>query len=247
MAWTWIIGIAVGGILMFGGLSRRVTGLKGSTKQLIAVMGFLTLALAIAIMLDNLLHWWSRVPGECFGILGILIVIERTFRVVRSPRQGGAMVLDLGRVPVQDVIINLFLGAGLAWFAVSDIVAISHLPRWAFQYVSFQILGLSLAYAVVVQGLVKRKLMEHGICYGTGFSRWEQFGSYEWERESVHSSTLLLHKRSGRIFRLLILSIKADHVNDVEAALEQRGIMKLGKASQHLVEVAAETTATGNS
>jgi hypothetical protein len=247
MAWTWITGIVIGGILMFGGLSSRVSGLRASTKQLIAVMGFFAMVLASAILLDNLLHWWSRVPREIIGIIGILIVIERTFRVIRSPRQGGAMVLDLGRVPVQDVIINLFLAAGLAWFAVSDIVTISHLPRWTFQYISFQILGLSLSYAVAVQGLVKRKIMEHGLCYGTGFSRWEKFDSYDWERESVHSSTLLLHKRSGRVFTLLIVSIKAEHVQEVEAVLEQRGIARVRRTSHSPVAVAAESSPTGNS
>lgn len=247
MAWTWVIGVLIGGILMFGGFSSRVTRLRASTKQLIAVMGFFALVLAIATMLDNLLHWWNRVPTECIGIIGILIVTERTFRVIRSPRQGGAMVLDLGRVPVQDVIINLVLAAGLAWFAVSDIVAISHLPRWTFQYVSFQILGLSLSYAVAVQGLVKRKIMEHGLCYGTGFSRWEQFDGYDWERESVYSSSLLLHKRSGRVFKLLILSIRAEHVREVETVLEQHGIKRIGKTSQRPVAVATEGLPTDNS
>jgi len=242
MSWTWIIGILIGAILMFAGRSSRVTRLRASTKQLIAVMGFFALVLAIAIMLDNLLHWWTRIPREIIGAIGILIFIERTFRIIRSPRQGGALVLDLGRVPVQDVIINLCLAAGLTWFAVSDIVTISHLPRWSFQYISFQILGLSLSYAVAVQGLVKRKIMERGLCYGTGFCRWEQLDGYDWERESVHSSTLLLHKRSGRVFTLLITSVKADHVHDVEAVLEQHGIGRMGEPSQHAEAVTSLPT-----
>jgi hypothetical protein len=157
------------------------------------------------------------------------------------------MVLDLGRVPLQDVIINLVLAAALAWFEVSDIVTISHMPRWTFQYVSLQVLGLSLAYAVAVQGLVRRKIMERGLCYGTGFSRWEQFDGYDWERESVYSSTLLLRKRSGRVFRFLILSVKVDSVHDVEAVLEQRGIGRIGKTSRHPVAVATEGLPTDNS
>jgi hypothetical protein len=247
MAWTWIIGIVVGGALMFGGLSSIVSGLRASTRQLIAVMGFFMIVIAIAIMLDHVLHWWSRVPRESFGILGILIVIERTVRVVYSLRWGGAKVLDLGRVPAQDMILNLFLGAALAWFAVSDILIVSHLPGWSFQYISFPMLGLSLSYALIVQGLVKRKIMERGLCYGTGISRWDQFESYDWERESAQTSTLVLHKRSGFTFRLLILSIKAEHVQEVEAVLEQHGIKRIGGTRQRPVAGAAESHPAGNS
>ncbi len=245
---TWILGILIGSILVFGGLSNRVTGLRASTKQLIAIMGFLVVVLAIAIMLDNMLHWWNRIPLELFGIVGVLIAGERTFRVVRSGRHNGAVVLDLGRVPVQDMIINLFLGAALAWFAVTDILAISHLSRWNLRYISIQILGLSLAYALFVQGLVKRKIMEQGLNYGTGFARWEQFERYDWERESVSSSTLLLHKRSSKlIFRLLILSIKAEHVQGVEEAIEHHNIMRIGGAPRRPVEGADESLPTTNS
>lgn len=247
MTWTLILGIIIGGLLMLGGLSSRVSGLRASTKQLIAVVGFLVVILAIVIMLDNLLHWWNKFPTELIGIVGILIVVERTFRVVRSRRQGGAMVVDLGRVPVQDMIINLFLGAALAWYAVMDIVTISHLPHWTFQYISIPILGLSLSYALVVQGLVKRKITEHGVSYGTGFSRWEQFESYDWERESANSSTLLLRKRSRSIFRLLILSIKAEHIQAVEEVLEQHGIMRVGGAPRRPVVDAVESSPTSNS
>ncbi len=247
MTWLWILGIVVGGILLFGGTSGRLRSMKASTRQLMTVTGLLVSIAAIAILLDSILNWWSRLPVELLGIVGILIIIERTYRIVHSSRQGGATVLDLGRVPLQEMIINLLLGAALAWFAVSDILAISQLPVWSFQFVSFQILGLSLSYALFVQGLVKRKFTERGLNYGTGFSPWEQFESYDWESESAASSTLLLHKRSSRIFKLQILSVKALHIGAIEEMLRERSIVKVGGTPQRTIEDVPMNPPAGNS
>jgi hypothetical protein len=226
MELTWLLGYVLAAGLLWGGLSKH-NKLRSSSKQLAAVVGAFLLLLMIAITLDDLFNWWNRFPKELVGGLGILIVLERSIRLVRARTRGGALLLNLGRIPMQDMIINLFTGAGLAWIAVIDIVGIVQLPQWAFRDVSLQILALSFSYAVLIQALSKRGLMERGVFFGTGFSPWERIESFGWEKESVKSSTLVLHKRTLMpLLHFTSLSIKPELAGAVEEVLHQHSITR---------------------
>ena len=226
MTLTWLVGYVLAAGLLWGGLSKH-NRLRSSSKQLSTVVGAFLLLLMIAITLDDLFSWWSKFPKELIGGFGILIILERTFRVVRAWRLGGTLLLDLGRIPLQDMIINLFAGIGLAWLAVMDIVGIVQIPHWAFRDISLQTLGLSISYAVLIQALSKRRLMEHGVFFGTGFSPWEGIASFGWEKESATSSTLVLHKRTTMpVLHFTSLSVKAELTAAVEEVLHQHSITR---------------------
>ncbi len=226
MALTWLVGYVLAAGLLWSGLSKH-NKLRASSRQLSTVVGAFVLFLMIVITLDDLFHWWSKFPQELIGGIGILIVFERSVRLIRARGRSGALLLDLGRIPIQDLIINLFAGAGLAWIAVMDIVEIVQMPHWAFRDLSLQILGLSISYAVLIQALSKRLLTERGVFFGTGFSPWEQIESFAWEKESGTSSTLVLHKRAKMtLLHLTVLSIKAELTGAVEEVLHQRSVTR---------------------
>jgi hypothetical protein len=224
MALTWLIGYVLAAGLLWGGLSKH-NKLRSSSKQLSTVVGTFVLLLTVAITLDDLFNWWIKFPKELIGVVGILIILERSIRIVRG--RGGALLLDLGRIPVQDMIINLFVGVGLAWISVVDIVGIVQMPQWTFRSLSLQILGLSISYAVLIQALSKRRLMERGVFFGTGYSPWEQIESYGWEKETATSATLVLHKRTRiPVLHFTALSIKAELTGPVEGVLNQHSIAR---------------------
>lgn len=226
MALTWIIGYVLAAGLLWGGLSKH-TKLRSSSKQLSTVVGGFVLLLTIAITLDDLFHWWSNFPRELFGVVGILIVPERTVRLFQARSHGGALLLDLGRVPLRDMIINLFAGVGLTWVAGLDIVEIVQKPHWAFRDLSLQILGLSIAYAVLIQGLSKRGLTERGVSFGTGLCPWESIQSFGWEKESATSSILVLHKRTKiPVLHFTALSVKLELTGAVEKVLHEHSIAR---------------------
>jgi len=234
MVLTWILGYVLAAGLLWSGLSKH-NKLRTSSKQLATVVGAFIMLLMIAITLDDLFHWWSKFPKELVGGIGILIILERSVRVVRAQSRGGALLLDLGRIPTQDMIINVFAGVGLTWIAVIDIIGIVQTPNWAFRDLSLQILGLSIAYAVLIQALSKRRLMEQGVFFGTGFSPWEQIKSFTWEKETVTSSTLVLHKRTTMpVLHFTALSIRAEQTAAVEEVLHQHSI---GRADENLKPV----------
>lgn len=237
MLLTWLVGYVLAAGLLWGGLSKH-TKLRLSTKQLSAVVGVFVLLFMVAITLDELFNWWSKFPKELIGVIGFLIFIERSIRVVRGRSLGGAVLLDLGRISTQEMIINLFAGIGLAWIAAMDIVGIMRMPHWAFRDLSFQILGLSIAYAVLLQALSKRGLMERGVFFGTGFSPWERIQSFSWEKESGMSSTLVLHKRTAiPMLHLTALSIKSELTVAVEEVLRQHSIGRTDEASTPVHQV----------
>ena len=229
MAWTWIAGYVLAGALLWVGLSKRKSDLRASSKQLFIVVGILGLLAMIAWTLDDLFHWWEKFPKVFIGVAGVLLIIERCVRIILARKKRGSMLLDLGRVPVHDMIISLFAAVALAWIAVMDLVEITRLPRWTFQDISLQIFGLSLSFAVLIQGVSKRGLMDRGVFYGTGLSRWERFESFSWERESTTMSTLVLHKRTTMpVFNLMTLSVKSELAQAVEEVLHQHNIMGNG-------------------
>jgi hypothetical protein len=229
MTLTLLLGYVLAAGLLWVGLSKHYK-MRSSSKQLSAVAGAFLLLVMIAITLDDLFNWWSKFPKELMGAVGILIFLDRSVRLVRARTLGGAILLDLGRIPIQDMIINLFAGAGLAWIAVMDIVGIVQMPHWAFRDLSLQILGLSISYAVLIQALSKRKLMEHGVFFGTGFTPYEQIESFGWENESATSSTLVLHKRTTMpVLRFTALSVKTELTGGVEEVLHQHSITQSGE------------------
>jgi hypothetical protein len=230
MSLTWLVGYVLAAGLLWGGLSKH-TKLRSSSKQLSTVVGAFVLLVMIAITLDYFFNWWDKFPKEVIAAAGILIVLERTIRLIRARNLGGAILLDLGRIPIQDMIINLFAGVGLAWIAVMDIIGIVQGPQWALRDLSLQILGLSISYAVLIQALSKRKLVERGVFFGTGFSPWEQIESFGWENESATSSTLVLHKRTkAPVLHFTALSIRAELAGPIEDVLQQRSITRTGEA-----------------
>lgn len=225
MAWTWIVGYILAGALLWSGLSKRKSDLRSSSKQLFVIVGILGLLVMIAWTLDDLFHWWQRFPKELIGVAGVLMIIERCVRIILARKRNGSMLLDLGRVPVYDMIINLFAGVALACITVMDLVVITQRLHWAFQDISLQIFGLSLSFAVLIQGVSKRALMGRGVFYGTGLSRWEHIESFNWERESTTVSTLVLHKRTTMpVFNLMTLSVKSELAQAVEEVLHQHNI-----------------------
>jgi len=232
MALIWLVGYVLAAGLLWGGISKR-TKLRSTSKQLSMVVGIFVLILMIALTLDELFDWWSKFPRELLGVLGLLIVLERSVRVVQTRNRGGALQLDLGRMPMQDMIVNLFAGVGLVWIATLDIVGIVQAPHWAFKDLSLQILGLSVSYAVLVQALCKRRLMERGVFFGTGFSPWEQLESFEWEKESATSTMLVLHKRKSMpVLHFTTLSVKSELIGAVEEILHQHSVARVGEQSK---------------
>mgnify|MGYP001197079715 CR=1 FL=1 len=230
MVWTWIAGYVLAGALLWSGLSKRKNDSRASSKQLFIVVGILGLLVMIAWTLNDLFHWWEKFPKAFIGAAGILLIIERCVRIILARKRRGSMLLDLGRVPVHDMIISLFAAVALAWIAVMDLVEITQMLRWTFQDISLQIFGLSLSFAVLIQGVSKRGLMDRGVFYGTGLSRWEQFESFNWERESATMSTLVLHKRTTiPVFNLMTLSVKSELAEAVEEILHQHNITGNGE------------------
>jgi hypothetical protein len=230
MSWILVAGYLLSALSIWIGFSSRFGAMKSSTKHLFAVIGFFVLLLMIGYTLDELFHWWSKFPKAVLGILGIVLILERTARITIARKRGGVLLLDLGRIPVPDMIINVFAGLGLAWFAMTDLLQIVH-GVWAFQDISLQILAVSVAFAVVIQGVGKRSMLDRGVFHGTGLSPWEEIVSFSWENESTTSSILVLHKRPKvPLFKLVTLSVKVEQTPEVEEILRQRKINRIGEA-----------------
>jgi hypothetical protein len=222
---TWIVGLILAGALIGGGLVKWKNPMRASTRQMSIIIGFSVLLMILAIWLDDLFHWWSKFPMELLGIAGLLLVVERTIRSLRARRLSGALLLDLGRVPLQDLIINLFAGLALVVLSVMDLIQLTRQPNWSFRSVSLQILCLSLAYAVLLQGLSRRNLNDRGVFFGTGLLPWETIHTFHWERESTTSSMLVLHKKTRLpLFDIMTISVKAGSVQSVEELLRHHAI-----------------------
>jgi hypothetical protein len=233
MPWSWIFGYLLAVILIWIGLAGWGRGMKPTTQQLFLVVGSSLMVVMIVFTLGEAFNWWDKFPRSLIGAAGILIVLDRCVRITIGRKRGGPMLLDLGRVRGPDMMINLFTGAALTWFAVTDIVEIVPKIHWTFQDISFQIFGLSLAFAVVIQGVSKRRLVERGVFHGTGLSTWEKFEGFTWEKESTTSSTLVLHKRAKNpFFRLLTLTVRSEQLQDVEEVLLQHDIPRKGVDSE---------------
>ena len=224
MTLTWIAGYVLAAGLLWGGLSKQ-TRLRASSRQLSTVVGGFLFFLITALMLDEIFSWWNKFPREILGAIGLLIILERTVRLIRARSRGGTVLIDLGRMPIQDMMINLFAGIGLVWIAVMDIAGIVRSPHWAFRDISLQVLGLAVAYAVLIQAFGRRRLVDHGVFFGTGFCRWEAIRSYGWEKETATSTMLVLHKHTNvPVLHFTTLSVKSELVGSIEEIFSQHSI-----------------------
>jgi hypothetical protein len=225
MTLTVIVGLIVSLFFIWAGFSRRLFRMRHTTRRIAVIIGFSVLLITVAIALDNIFQWWQHFPKGVIGVIGVLIVLDRVVRIGFGRKRGGAKVLDIGRIAGLDVGINVFTGVVLAWFSLRDLVTVLRLPFWTFDIISLPILGLSLAFAVLVQGLNKRALLERGIFLGTGFLSWEKIKGYTWEKESAASSVLVLRKRTKvPLLNITTLSVKSEQVRAVEEILHQHQI-----------------------
>ena len=230
MTWILLFGYLLAAVSIWIGVWGRFGSMKTSTKQLFAVIGVFVFLIMVGITLNEIFHWWDRFPRSILGFLGVIIVIERVERIVLARKQGGAQLLDLGRIPVPDMIINVFAGLGLAWFAVTDAMQITHAGLWTFGDISLQILGVSIAVAVLIQGIGKRRILEQGVFHGTGLIRWDRIESYTWEKESTTTSILVLHKQTRiPLFKLVTLSVEVEQMEEMEGLFREHAIRRVGE------------------
>jgi len=231
MTTTLILGVIVGAVLIWSGMVKRESPLRSSTRQHFIAMGLFILLLMAAVSVDEIYPWWSRFPKELLGAGGLILFLERTIRVVRARNFSGELVLDLGRISRQDLIVNLFAGLSLALLSVADIVTIVRWPVWAFRDVSLQVLGIAIAYAVLLQGVSRRSLKERGVFFGTGLLPWGEIRSFHWEKESASASMLVLHtKRRLPLFNIMTLSVRSEKAPALEELLRQHAIAPDGEA-----------------
>lgn len=231
MAWTWILGFLFAGIMIWIGFSRQVSSMRPSTRQLFALVGFLVLLMMIALSLDRAFEWWAKFPKEVVGVIGILIVVDRLVRITMTRWKAGAVTLDLGRVPGLEMLINIFTAVALGWYVLKNLMEIVKLSDWKFADISYEVFGLSIAIAVLIQGVSKRGLFERGVFHGTGLLPWEKIGSFGWEKESTTSATLVLYKRTKTpLFGSANLSVRSEHMKPIEDILEQHNITRRGDA-----------------
>jgi hypothetical protein len=136
------------------------------------------------------------------------------------------VLLDLGRVPVGEFSIEIIVSAALAGNALIDGASAIRSPEWTINDISFEVLELSVAFAVFVQGILKRSVRERGIFHGTGLITWERIEGYSWEGLKGDSQTLVLQKQSSvALLRTVTLSVKSEQVEAVEQHLRGHNIV----------------------
>ena len=233
MELAWILGFVFAGVLIWIGLSKSVGTMTPSSRQVIAAAGFLLLVVMIAFSLDKAFDWWVKFPKVIVGILGVLIVLDRFLRIALLPGRGGKVVLDLGRIGGAEVIVNIVVALALAWYVMKDIADVLQVPGWKLENISYQIFGLSIALAVLIQGVSKRRLLESGVFLGTNFLAWGKIESFGWEKESGTAATLVLYKRTTiPFFTSANISVRLEHMKQIEAILEQHNIARKSEASK---------------
>jgi hypothetical protein len=225
MEFAWILGFVIAAALIWVGLTKRVGTLKPSSRQIVAAAGFLLLLAMIALSLDKAYGWWEKFPKAIVGILGVLIVADRFIRIALLPGRGGSTVLDLGRIGGAEVIVNIVVALALAWYVMKDIADIIQVPGWKLENISYQIFGLSIALAVLIQGVSKRRLLEGGVFLGTSFLAWSKIESFGWEKASGTATTLVLNKRTAiPFFTSTNISVRLEHMNQIEDIFGQHNI-----------------------
>jgi hypothetical protein len=223
-------GFVLAAVLIWVGLSKRVGTMRPSTRQVIAAAGFLLLLLMIAFSLDKAFGWWEKFPKVIIGALGVLVVLDRFVRIALLPGRGGSVVLDLGRIGGAEVIVNIVVALALAWYVMKDIGDVIQVPGWKLENISYQIFGLSIALAVLIQGVSKRRFLEGGVFLGTTFLAWGKIENFGWEKESGTAATLVLYKRKTiPFFATANISVRLEQMKEVENILEQHNITRKGE------------------
>ena len=231
MQLAWIVGFVFAGVLIWIGLSKSVGPMRPSLKQVIAAAGFLMLLAMIALSLDEAFGWWAKFPKIVVGIAGVLVVLDRFFRIALVPRQGGNTLLDLGRIGGTEVIVNIVVALALSWYAMKSMADVIQAPGWKLENISYEIFGLSIALAVLIQGVTKRRLLEGGVFLGTSFLKWGSIESFDWEKESGVTGTLVLCKRTKiPFFTTANISVRVEHMKQIEEILAQHNIARKSEA-----------------
>jgi hypothetical protein len=232
MQWFWIVGYLFAVTLIMLGFSKW-TKLKVASKQIFVGLGFFVLIAMTAVVLDEQYHWSKGVPELSLAILGCAIVLYRAIGIVQLRLRGGAVVLDLGRVPIGEFLIEMIVAGALAANALIDGVRAVQAPAWTINGISFEVLELSVAFAVFVQGVTRRSVRERGIFHGTGLIPWEKMDSFAWEGWKGKYQTLVLQKQSSiAMLRTVTLSIHADRADAVEQLLRKHNIVLAGEPSR---------------
>ncbi len=224
MRWFWVAGYLFAIALIVLGLSRQ-TRFKTASKQVFIGLGFFVLIAMTAIVLDSLYNWSQHVPDVWMAILGVAIVLYRAFGILRHRLRGGALLIDLGRVPIGEFLIEIIVAGALAANALIDGAKAMESPEWSIDDISFEVLELSVAFAVFVQGVLRRSVMEKGIFHGTGLIPWDKIDSFAWEEVRGNARTLILQKQSSlAMLRTVTLSVNAGQVEAVEQLLRQHNV-----------------------
>jgi hypothetical protein len=227
MEFAWVLGFVVAAALIWVGLTKRVGTLKPSSRQIVAAAGFLLLLAMIALLLDKAFGWWEKFPKAIVGMLGVLIVVDRFIRIALLPSRGGTTILDLGRIGGAEVIVNIVVALALAWYVMKDIADVIQAPGWKLENISYQIFGLSIALAVLIQGVSKRRLLEGGVFLGTSFLAWSKIESFGWEKASGTATTLVLNKRTAiPFFTSTNISVRLEHMKQIEDIFGQHNIAR---------------------
>ncbi len=231
MVLAWILGFVFAGVLIWLGLSKRVGTMRPSSRQVVAAAGFLVFLVMVAFSLDRAFDWWAKFPKVIVGILGVLVVLDRFVRIALLPSRGGNTVLDLGRIGSAEVILNIVVALALAWYVMKGIGDVIQKPGWKLENISYQIFGLSIALAVLIQGVSKRRLLEGGVFLGTSFLSWGKVENFGWEKESSTAATLVLYKRTKiPFFTSVNISVRLEHMKQIEEILEQHNVTRRSEA-----------------
>ena len=227
MEFVWILGFIFAAALIWIGLTKTVGTMKPSSRQVVAAAGFLLLLAMIALSLDKAFGWWDKFPKLIVGIMGVLIVADRFIRIAVLPGRGGNTVLDLGRIGGGEIIVNIVVALALAWYVMKDIGDIIQAPGWKLENISYQVFGLSIALAVLIQGVSKRRLLEGGVFLGTSFLAWSKIESFGWEKATGTATTLILNKRTKiPFFTSTNISVRLEHMTQIEDILGQHNIAR---------------------
>jgi hypothetical protein len=229
MRLTWVVGFLFAAVLISVGMLKE-SRLKVAYKQLFVAVGILVAIAMTALMLDELYHWSERLPNVLLAILGCFIVLYRGLSLVRHWIRGGAIVMDLGRVPTSEFAIEMIVAAALAANAIIRAVKEINTSGWLIDEISFEVLELSVAFALFVQGLLRRNAREKGIFHGTGLIPWEKIESYAWEGQKGKWLTLILQKQSPiALMRTVTMSVGTENVEALENLMKQHNIAPPGE------------------
>ncbi|MFC1574322.1 DUF5673 domain-containing protein [Candidatus Latescibacterota bacterium] len=143
---------------------------------------------------------------------------------IRNLKQGGAVLLDLGKSIQKKIImvagcmfilngIIATIGLYVDSKSTIDSRCIIDLPVW---YIILFIGGIFF----VLSGLINNKIKEGGILFSDRFIRWGRITSYEWEGDLGLTLTLKIKHRFS-LFQTLSIPVQDPHKDAVEQLLKQ--------------------------